>query len=208
MYSLLQSELSDNSFDVKGKWELEANITIEDEDWIQACENVHKITKSPVWKEFNWKVMMRFFRTPSVTSNFSDTNSNLCWRNCNLIGDHTHTFWDCPFLNSYWNGILSEIGTMVGRKIYRDPTHGFLAAYRGHGLEKDKTRLIQILLLVARKTITKSWLKAPPPTIVQWQENLKRVYLMEKITAQLHLTLDKFNDMWALVVKHFGWSNN
>lgn len=58
MYNFLQSQLLDNSFDIKGKWELEANIIIEDEEWIKACEISHKTTNSPVWKEFGWKVVM------------------------------------------------------------------------------------------------------------------------------------------------------
>lgn len=75
------------------------------------------------------------------------------------------------------------------------------------GLERDEIRLSQILLLAAWKMITKSWFKAPPPPVDQWRGNLKKKYLMEKTTAQLHVRPSGFNDIWALI-KHLGWPSN
>lgn len=36
----LQSHLSDNSFELKEKWELEANTIIEEGEWVETCEKV------------------------------------------------------------------------------------------------------------------------------------------------------------------------
>lgn len=74
-------------------------------------------------------------------------------------------------------------------------------------LEKEYIKLIQLLLLVAKKTISKLWLKPQPLTLEQWQENSKKVYFREKITAQLHLKTEQFNDLWAPIYNHFGWAN-
>ena len=76
---------------MKEKWELEMNTIIPDNDWELSCSEGHKITNSPIWKEFEWKTKMRFFRTPVVTSRFADT-SDLCWKGCGLVGDHTHIY--------------------------------------------------------------------------------------------------------------------
>lgn len=72
------------------------NVVVGDEEWEVLCEQGHKVTHSPVWKEFNWKLKMRYFKTPAVTSKYDKNNSNLCWRNCKQIGDHTYIFWDFP----------------------------------------------------------------------------------------------------------------
>ena len=55
---------------------------------------------------------------------------------------------------------------------------------------KRKLYLFHVLLIIARKMITLSWLKPLPPTILQWQERVKRVYIMEKTTVHLHLKMD------------------
>ena len=97
IYKHLRTHFSGNSLDIKQKWELEMNV-IEDEEWEVVCEQGHKVTHSPVWKEFNWKFKIRYFKAPSVTSKYDKNNSYLCWRKCKQIGDHTHIFWDCPIL--------------------------------------------------------------------------------------------------------------
>lgn len=90
LYKCLQTHWSLDSLHIKDRWELEMNVIIEDEEWREVCESGHKLTNCPIWKEFNWKIKMRYFKTPSITSTFDERNNNLCWRNCGKIGDHTH----------------------------------------------------------------------------------------------------------------------
>jgi len=82
IYKHLQTHFSGNSLDIKEKWELEINVVIEDEEWEVVCGQGHKIPHSPVWKEFNWKLKMRYFKTPSSISKYDKNNSKLCWRKC------------------------------------------------------------------------------------------------------------------------------
>ena len=90
-------------------------------------------------------------------------------------------------------------------KLPLNPSHYILGLTPGGDIRKRKAQLLQILLLVARKMITLSWLKPLPPTLQQWRERLKNVYLMEKITAKLQVKLDLFVVLWAPVISHFGW---
>lgn len=106
LYKHLQMHFSDNSIDVKQKWDLKMNILIEDGEWEEVCE---KITHSPGWKEYDWKLRRRFFKTPFSRSKYDKNATNLCCRKCNQIGDHTRIFWDCPLLISFWQGVQTEI---------------------------------------------------------------------------------------------------
>lgn len=83
-------QASQATLQVKEKWELEMNVVTGDQEWEQLCENGHKLTSSPTWKEFIWKVNVRYFKTPFIISKFDKTKTNLCWRHCGQIGDHTH----------------------------------------------------------------------------------------------------------------------
>lgn len=85
------------------------NVTINDETTEHVCEEGHGITRSPMWKQFSWKLKTRYFRTPFLVAKLDKSKPNLCWRNCKKIGDHTHIFWDCPKLKPYWEGIRTEI---------------------------------------------------------------------------------------------------
>lgn len=78
---------------------------ISDKDWELFCREGYEITNSPIWKEFEWKVKMRFFSTPLVVWKFNGS-SDKCWRGCGLVGDQTHIFWDFQRLLGYWQNIL------------------------------------------------------------------------------------------------------
>ncbi len=71
--------------------------------------------------------------------------------------------------------------------------------HRYHHNIDTKTYLLGVLLLIAKKMITVLWRNAKPPTVQQWRERLKSVYLMESITAKLQLRTDVFNIKWTLV---------
>lgn len=174
------------------------NIIIKDEDWEQTLREGHKITNSPVLREFEWKTKIRFFRTPFVTSKYGKTSDH-CWRGCGLVGDHTHIFWDCPKLTKYWKDIENEIKRCLGVEIPLEPRFVILGIFPHNLKSKCNFNQLQILILIAKKMITVSWLKPQPPTVIQWKNKLKEVYVMEQITARLQMKMDLFLDKWSLI---------
>ncbi len=51
-----------------------------------------------------------FFRTPLVISKFVNSpEAEKCWRGCGKVGDHTHIFWECPKIFTFWQGVKVEI---------------------------------------------------------------------------------------------------
>lgn len=88
---------------IKIKWELELNIIIEDDTWEEICSSCHRGIGSQQWKEFDWKAKLRYFMTPlTISSYIKEPLVELCWRKCGKVGDHSHTFWDCPVIENLW----------------------------------------------------------------------------------------------------------
>ena len=77
------------------------------------------------------------------------------------------------------------------------PDFYIIGALPKDSFEKRKLYLLEVLLLIARKMITLSWLQPLPPAIPHWHERVKKVYEMEKITALLHLKMDLFKTRWS-----------
>ena len=171
------------------------NIIITDEIWERTCLLGHKLTSSPSWREFDWKIKIRVFRTPLVLARYSDT-SNLCWRQCGKVGDHTHIFWDCPKLYQCWRDIQVEIKLSLGVK----PACFILGDTPAVIDSQNQKYLLGVMLLIAKQVITVLWRKEMPPNVQQWRERLKNVYLMESITAKLQLRTDAFNIIWKPVL--------
>lgn len=196
----LQDEFSMNNMAVKEKWELEANIIIRDIDWEETFQSGHKLTNSPTWREFEWKVKMRYFNTPSITSKYSNT-SDLCWRNCGKVGDFTHIFWDCPKLLDFWKSIQWELGEVLGINLPLDPSTYILGIMPDDLIDHERIYLLRVLLLIAKKTITSLWLKPQPPNIMQWKERVRQVTIMERITARIQLKLDTYEKRWEPIIQ-------
>lgn len=72
-------------------------IIITKDTWTDTCLCGHKLTSSPLWREFEWKTKMNIFKTPLVIMRYSNT-PELCWRKCWKFGDHTPILWNSPEL--------------------------------------------------------------------------------------------------------------
>lgn len=198
IYKALQHKSEGNNLDVKEKWELEANIIITEEEWEETFKEGHRLTNSPTWREFDWKVKMRYFYTPFITSKYSHT-TDLCWRECGTVGDTTHIFWDCPKIQDFWKNIQKEIKLILGIEFPLEPALYILGIIPDNMTDKNFKYLLRILLLIAKKTITGSWLKPQPPSITEWKNRVKNVFIMEKITARLQLKTNLFDSRWLLI---------
>lgn len=199
IYKQLMGNLGDNTFDVRNKWELELNVIIEDMTWENVCEISHKGINSNLWKEFDWKTKIRYFRTPLEISRFYKNVSPLCRRNCNKVADHSHIFWDCPVLHQYWQDIKHEMEAIFNVNLSMDPML-FLFGIPPASIDKVCINVFRILLLTARKMITVNWKKSSPPTKIQWTQRLKQVYIMEHLTAKLKT--DFFLQKWTPVTNY------
>lgn len=65
---------------IKNKWENELSCTISPIDWGEMCKNIHYTTISMYWREYVWKVLMRYFKTPLIQSKYKDSIINLLER--------------------------------------------------------------------------------------------------------------------------------
>ncbi len=113
------------------------------------------------------------------------------------MGDFTHIFWDCPKLTNFWNNIQKEIKQILSININLDPALAILGIFSDDSIDRNLIYLIRILLITAKKMITASWLEPRPPSITEWTERVKNVYIMEKITARLQMKTDRFCVRWA-----------
>ena len=52
--------------------------------------------------------------------------------------------------------------------------------------------LMKILLIGAKKAITRKWLQPNAPTLEDWQGTVHEIYIIERLTFALKLHLEKF----------------
>ena len=202
LYQNLVTMATSDSLYIKAKWEVEIQQEISQEDWADACSEAHKVTNSNSWREYQWKIISRFFKTPLLTARAGTTPTSECWRQCgDQVGNHTHIFWTCPKLRQFWNTVYRDINRIFDMQIPQD----FKTAILGitpTGFEGRKNiYLLQILLAAAKKTITINWLGVHPPTHEQWLNKIKEIRDMERITYLVRLQNEQFIKKWTPFVR-------
>ena len=88
---------------VKEKWEKELSINISGEAWRESLKENFESTQSKHWREFAWKISLRFFITPHIIGKTSTVAGSGCWRGCGASkANHAHIFFTCPVIKSFW----------------------------------------------------------------------------------------------------------
>ena len=136
---------------------------------------------------------MRFFRTPEIVAKMGPTYSNICWRNCGTqIGNHTHIFWTCTKLSTFWTEIFEALKIIFRQNLIEDARIALLGIIPEGFDGRAKKYLLQILTTAAIKCITVKWLKPDPPTYNMWTEKVWEIYQMEQITYSSRLQKQTF----------------
>lgn len=180
---------------IKNKWESELKTDIIEEDWYKMCLTQSSSTSSPIWKEFAWKNLTRYFITPKIKSKQLKT-PQLCWRQCGSYeGNHTHIFWSCSKLQLFWAAVTVTIKKILGYHIPNTFTVLYLGNLEDSVLSED-LYLCKILLVACKKAVTKNWYQVDPPGKSLWLEIVWTIYATEKLTFQLKLKSGSFHKKW------------
>lgn len=173
-----------------------------EEEWYNVCRVQHSTTGSRVWREFGWKNIIRYFITPKIKGRYAP-EQNACWRQCGEVGaDHTHIFFKCQKMKGYWEEVWGVLKGILG---YEVPKTG-LMLYLGN-LVQENTQggdryLIKVLLAASKKTITRAWYKADPPTKEQWLGVVQEIFDMERFTHILRVQEGTFESKWEKWVEY------
>lgn len=138
---------------------------------------------------------MRFFKTPLQEKHY--TKSSLCWRQCGgHEGNHCHVFWSCPQITNFWRELHKILETVFHVNITFQIACLYLGVLMVENVSHKTRYLFQILSAAARKAITRKWLKPQSPTIEEWIDIVYDIYKMERITFNIRLQQDKFQECW------------
>ncbi len=196
LYRSLMSCRKISSLYVKGKWEKELKEQITEEEWFNICKTQCTSISSRIWREFNWKNMIRFFRTPKIRKELV-SNQQPCWRSCGHMDvDHTHIFWSCQKIKGYWDKIWWGLRKIIGYEIPKTCKILYLGNLTQDIIQKEDEYLVEVLLTASKKAITRLWYKVEPPTGEQWMCIVEEIFVMEKLTHKLRLQEAQFNKKW------------
>ncbi len=107
-----------------------------------------------------------------------------------------------PKDSEFWKNIKKEIDKILELEILLDPVVCVLGALPREIYNEEKRYVLRILLLIAKKNDNSTLEGEGSPSLVQWTQRLKQVYIMEKMTACLQMKMDIFLQRWKSITNY------
>ena len=158
LYGVIAGTSTTDTQRIKGVWEKELLVNIDDETWVDIWSYAKKISICTRAKAIQLKIIHRIHISPNRRHSFNPALSPLCLK-CKIeIGTLTHCLWSCHKLRKYWSDILSEFEKIFGMELEMDPMCLLLGLPSRSIPCKSGKRLYNILTFAARKNILLQWI--------------------------------------------------
>lgn len=145
--------------------------------------------------------MTRWYLVPTRITKFYPHSSPLCFRGCGHIGSLLHTFWECPKIREFWNGIFYLIRKTTGFAVQQSPTIALLNDNIPK-VPKLSRSLIHFILLGAKITLAYAW-KKPSVSLRQAKQKISWI-MTQEVASRILDTSDKFRPIWEPWARFLG----
>ena len=149
-------------------------------------------------RETQYKILHRLHITPVVLHKINPSISPLCIKCCSERGTYFHCFWECKLISKFWTFISKEISGIFKINIKKDPGVFLLGLpSRELHLPVSYYKLLDKLLLIARKCILHNWIKDVPPSATIWYREIFSNLPHERLQAVLKGKEEFFVKIWS-----------
>lgn len=192
---LIMSSLS-SPLATRNSWERELGCSLSDEWWERALDRVNSTSSCADLTLIQFKVLHRIHYSKAKLKKLFNT-SDSCDR-CSLVpASHTHMFFSCPKLNSFWSSFYNTLSKALNKPVLRSPlTSIFGVPEEFTRLTNRENNVIAFTSLVARRRILLQWKDKNPPSPNSWLKDLMSFLRLEKIKYSIRGCADKFYKTW------------
>ena len=108
-YTMLFQQTVTISYASMLTWSADLNIDVTHKDWDRICENIKRVSRDIKIRLIQFKILNRFYWTPSRLFRLKLRDNADCWKCCSSEGTLLHLLWECPMIQNYWLKIHDHI---------------------------------------------------------------------------------------------------
>lgn len=177
------------------KWEAEMGRFLSEEEWERVFEIIHRTTIANKYQERNYKIVMRWYRSPVTLKLINKGNTELCWR-CKIEkGTTEHIWYGCPLVIGFWNEIFQIYYKVLGVEITSSLEISLLSLIP-KSIKTIKKDIIIHMTSAARTIIARNWRKTRSPTIADWVCEMNEIQYMEKQIREEGYIINQIPKIW------------
>ncbi len=202
-YSMMMQTLGNGPIIALQKaWERDLNLAFSDEEWNRICKNVKVVSRDARVRLIQFKIIHRFYWTPSRLFRLGLLSTPNCWRCKSEEGTLVHVLWSCDKVQQFWTNIydklceITEMHMPFSPRLFVLGDHSVLA-----GQDKHITMYVQTSLMIGRQILIRGWKTEGVPSFQEWVVEMARVTAFEKMSYKQLGRLDLYEAKWGNYLK-------
>ena len=197
IFSTLISTQASSLLGLRHTWERELGIELGEDWWSEALYRINSSCACARMCLIQFKVVHRIHYTRAKLSRMFPDTTDSCNRCRHSPADHTHTFFSCPKLFSFWTSFFDTLSAIFGFSVPPCPLIAIFgvspAVGRFNRYQKD---MVAFASLIARRCILLQWKSPSPPPTTSWLKDLTSFLHLEKIKFAVRGSLNGFHRTW------------
>ena len=126
------------------------------------------------------------------------TVSDMCDRCSTSRGTLAHTFWSCPRLAAFWQGIFAWYSSVYNIHIDPDPlTVLFGCSEASLSLPYSIQQTLMLGTLIAKRIILSEWKTSVIPCFTRWLNEFVSIIHLERLRCTKQNSLATFQYIWG-----------
>lgn len=146
----------------------------------------------------NWfKILLRWYRTPTKLHKISPTLSPLCWWYGGERGSLLHIWWTCPLIQPFWKEVHWLTNHQLPPSLWNTHQHNICYIIPQFPKSTYLRSLAMNLLNEARLCIPTGWRSTSSLTTADWLKRIQKNAGMEELVHLARDTPSKFRKTWS-----------
>ena len=168
-YKIINSFLGNDSVNVKIIWQRDLGEEIEDDKWSKIVADCGKYVKEARGKFTQYKVLHRYYFTPSRLHRMKLLNNNVCRKCKTEVGTFLHCIWECRLVKPLWIQVLEILSSWFGSEVPLRPMLCLLGdRSQIPNISKCTFSVIIVSLMTVCRVILRHWKETKAPDLKEW----------------------------------------
>lgn len=134
----------------------------------------HKGSLVVATQECDFKIITRWYRTPTLLHTFSPHISDKCWRCKHEEGSMLHIWWTCPLIQNFWKIVHKTITSITSENLRFNPAQ-YLLHYSSIPKKQYLKSLSMFMINAARHYIPCHWCSNIIPSKKEWFRRTNKI---------------------------------
>ena len=181
-------------------WQKDLGCDLSEQDWLNILSNTGKHMREAKGKFIQYKIIHRFYFTPSKLHRMGLIGNHLCWKCQSETGTFFHMIWGCKLVYPFWEKVVNHVSKWLGVAVPVSPRLCLLGDQTEMlNIPKHERGVLKVGMVTAARTILREWKSTVAPDVKKWMEMMSEVASYEHMLAKINNEEEHVRRAWESI---------